>query len=172
VARGVPIEGLRVLAERVRRAIADLSVQHEGSAVRVTVSVGVAPFNFFGFSSLQVTITMPDISSLDVSGGSSGTVAGFNSTHGFTVTASGGSSVTASGAASSLSLDGSGGSHVDLSGLHVTNAQVNLSGGSWTTINPSGRLDANVSGGSQLYYVGSPTMGTISNTGSSTISKK
>jgi len=42
VARGVPIEGLRVLAERVRRAIADLSVQHEGSAVRVMVSVGVA----------------------------------------------------------------------------------------------------------------------------------
>jgi two-component system cell cycle response regulator len=48
VARGIPVEGLRVLAERVRRTVGDLSIkQDEGSsgttkAVHVTVSVGVA----------------------------------------------------------------------------------------------------------------------------------
>ena len=146
----------------------DVQVTQSGNILYVSVT----PFNFFGFSSLQVTITMPDISTLDLSGGSTGTVNGFNSTHGFTVDASGGSSATVYGSASSLSLDGSGGSHIDLSGFHVTDAQVNLSGGAWSTINLSGRLDANVSGGSALYYIGSPTMGNISNTGFSTIAKR
>jgi diguanylate cyclase (GGDEF)-like protein len=42
VARGIPVEGLRVLAERVRRTVGDLSIPCGDIVVRVTVSVGVA----------------------------------------------------------------------------------------------------------------------------------
>jgi diguanylate cyclase (GGDEF)-like protein len=42
IARGIPLDGLRVLAERVRRVIADVSTAYEDKAIRVTVSVGVA----------------------------------------------------------------------------------------------------------------------------------
>jgi two-component system, cell cycle response regulator len=40
--RGVSVEGLTVLAERLRRAVSELLVVFDGGAVRVTVSVGVA----------------------------------------------------------------------------------------------------------------------------------
>ena len=113
------------------------------------MSVCLAPFFVYQTSSLKVEITMPDINQLDLSGGSTGTVAGFNSSHGFAVAASGGSWASISGAASSLTIDASGGSHLDLSAFHVTSAQVNLSGGSWASVNLDGRLVVNASGGSQ-----------------------
>ncbi len=42
IARGIPIEGLAALAERVRRGISELIVVHDKTSIRVTVSVGVA----------------------------------------------------------------------------------------------------------------------------------
>ncbi len=42
IARGVAMDGLKVLADRVRRAIEEIRVTHEGAVVCVTVSVGVA----------------------------------------------------------------------------------------------------------------------------------
>ncbi len=42
IARGVPREGLRVLAERMRRALHDTSVPYQSHALRVTISAGVA----------------------------------------------------------------------------------------------------------------------------------
>ena len=137
-----------------------------------TLSLGLVPGHGYASASLMVEITMPDLSRLDISGGTTGTVTGFNSTHSFTVAASGGSTATVGGSASNLSVEASGGSRLDLSGFHVTSANVDLSGGSWTTINIDGRLDASISGGSQLYYVGNPTMGSINSSGGSIISKK
>jgi len=137
-----------------------------------TLSVGLVPGRGTMSATLMVVITMPDLSQLDMSGGSTGTVAGFSSTHDFTVAASGGSSATVTGSANNLSVEESGGSHLDLSGFHVTSAHVDLSGGSWTTLDIDGGLDANLSGGSQLYYVGNPTMGAINTSGGSIISKK
>jgi hypothetical protein len=148
--------------------VKDVTIVHFGNSL----SVGLSPWQGYSATSLKVVITMPDITSLDISGGSTGTVSGFTSTHGFTIDASGGSVVTVSGTAGSLTVNESGGSHLDLSGLQVTDATVNLSGGSWTTVNPSGRLDANISGGSQLYYVGSPVLGSINSSGGSIVSKR
>jgi two-component system, cell cycle response regulator len=42
IARGVPREGLRVLAERMRRALHDTSVPYQSHALRATMSAGVA----------------------------------------------------------------------------------------------------------------------------------
>jgi hypothetical protein len=135
------------------------------------LSVGLVPGHFV-LASPQVSISMPDISSVDVSGGTTGSAAGFASSHPISVTASGGSALTWSGRATNLTAEASGGSRLDLSNLHVTNAQVDLSGGSSATVNVAGRLDANLSGGSQLNYLGNPTLGNIDTSGGSGISRQ
>jgi hypothetical protein len=115
---------------------------------------------------------MPNLYALVLSGGTQGTVKEFTSTHDFNLVLSGGSSLELGGAASNLNLVATGGSRSDLSDFLVHNASVVLSGGSQATINLDGILNANLSGGSQLQYIGTPTMGDISVSGGSTITKK
>ena len=54
----------------------------------------------------------------------------------------------------------------------VNDADVEFSGASSGTINLSGRLDADISGASRLYYIGEPTMGNINTSGASSLSKR
>ena len=61
---------------------------------------------------------------------------------------------------------------MDLSNFPANNANVNLSGASSATIKLDGRLDADISGASHLYYIGEPTMGNIVTSGGSTVSKQ
>ena len=86
---------------------------------------------------------------------------------------SGGSHVTFSGSANNLIIDkGSDGSHLNLEGFSVSNADVNLTNGSQATINVDGTLDVDLSGGSEVFYVGEPTMGDIEVDWESDITKK
>ncbi len=145
-----------------------LQVSKNGDSLSVGLKSGYAYIS----GAPKVVISMPDITQLSLSGGSSGTMNGFTVSHGFAVTASGGSGLSSSGSASNLTLEASGGSRLDLSSFSVTNASVNLSGGSQATIRLNGGLDANLSGGSQLYYLGSPTLGNINVSGGSIISRR
>jgi hypothetical protein len=61
---------------------------------------------------------------------------------------------------------------VDLTDFPVNDADINLSGASRATINLDGKLDAELSGASNLEYIGDPTMGDINIAGASTINKK
>jgi hypothetical protein len=137
-----------------------------------TLSVGFKPGYSVQSTSPKVEITMPDLTRLELSGGAKGSATGFTSSHDFTVSASGGGTVGMSGQAVGLTIEASGGSQLDLSGFHVTNAHVDMSGGSQATVNLDGRLDANLSGGSHLFYVGNPTMGNINTSGGSTVTKR
>ena len=85
---------------------------------------------------------------------------------------SGASTVTLAGSANDIVVDASGASHVGLGDFPVNNAEVKLSGASRATVNLSGRLDVDLSGASNLSYIGEPTMGDISISGASTISSK
>ncbi len=85
---------------------------------------------------------------------------------------SGASRVDLKGAANDLLFDVSGASHLDLSNFPVHNANVELDGASQATINLDGRLDAELSGSSHLYYRGDPTLGNIEASSGSTVSKK
>jgi hypothetical protein len=134
--------------------------------------VGFKPGYSVQSASPKVEITMPDLSRLELSGGARGSVAGFNSSHDFTISASGGGMVEIGGEAVGLTIDASGGSQLDLSGFHVANAHVEMSGGGQATVNLDGRLDATLSGGSHLFYVGNPTMGDINTSGGSTVAKR
>lgn len=71
-----------------------------------------------------------------------------------------------------LSIEASGGCRLDLSGFHVASANVNMSGGCEASINLDGKIDATLSGGARLTYVGNPTMGNINTSGGGTISRK
>ena len=135
------------------------------------LSVGLAPGHGYQTTVLKVAIAMPDLTDLELSGGTSGTVTGLSSSGNLVVGSSGGSTVVVGGTASSLQMDVSGGSQVDLSGLHVGDANVNLSGGSQATVNMDGTLNAALSGGSRLFYFGSPKMGAIDTSGGSAITK-
>jgi hypothetical protein len=85
---------------------------------------------------------------------------------------SGGSHVDVEGSADDLTVDASGGSTLDLSDFPVHDASIEFSGGSSGTISLDGNLDADVSGGSRLWYIGSPTLGNIDTSGGATVQKK
>ncbi|MFC1846570.1 head GIN domain-containing protein [Chloroflexota bacterium] len=140
---------------------------------------------------LEAKITMPDLYKLDLSGGSRADISGFSLSHDFSVglsggsrlegditfvnadfNLSGGSRINLEGSGDDVNVDGSGGSHLDLEFLLIENADIKLSGGGRGDINVSGTLSVDLSGGSQLTYVGQPTLGDIDLSGGSTIGSK
>jgi hypothetical protein len=156
-----------------------------------TLKIGLGRVSLLWPLTLKASVTMPQLGDLAISGASRGTVSDFTSTEDVDITVSGASKVTGNitagnvefdiSGASSIQLEGfandmvasvSGASRLNLDTFIVNNADVNFSGASSGTINLNGRLDANISGASRLWYIGEPTMGTINTSGASTISKK
>ena len=68
-------------------------------------------------------------------------------------------------------MDASGGSTLNLEDLPVHDADIRFSGGSSGTISLNGTLDADLSGGSRLWYVGSPDLGDIDTSGGASVGK-
>lgn len=121
---------------------------------------------------LRAVITMPAIEGIDFSGGSRGSISEFVDLASLNLELSGGSHLDAEGSANALTVDASGGSTLDLENFPVHDADVAFSGGSSGTISLDGTLDADLSGGSRLWYVGSPTLGDIGTSGGSSLQKK
>ena len=115
---------------------------------------------------------MPDIEGLELSGGSRGDISGFVGLASLDLELSGGSHVDVDGSADNLRVDASGGSTLDLEAFPVHDADIGFSGGSSGTISLDGTLNADVSGGSRLWYVGSPTLGDIDTSGGAIVTKK
>ena len=161
------------------------------SQVGQTLKIGLRTVTWFGPATLRASVTMPELRGLTVSGASRGDIYDFSSTEDVDITVSGASRVNGDitagdvefdiSGASTVQLDGSandmvahvsGASRLNLDDFTVNNADVDLSGASSGTVNLSGRLDADLSGASRLWYIGEPTMGTIDTSGASTISEK
>jgi hypothetical protein len=143
-------------------------------------------------TTLQVEIGLPELNSLELSGGTSGTAEGFSSSEPFVVELSGASKLemqdinvgdfevelsgasrlTAEGSGNDLLSIVSGASNLDLTNFPIINSDLSISGASQATVNLDGTLDATVSGASSLYYIGEPTMGNIDISDTSTINKK
>ena len=156
-----------------------------------TLKIGLRRVIWLGPVTLRASVTMPQLHDLDVSGASRGTVSDFSSTEDVAIMVSGASRVIGDitagdvdfdisgastiqleGSANDMVADVSGASRFNLDDFTVNNADVDLSGASSATINLNGRLDADLSGASKLWYIGEPTMGDINISGASTISKK
>jgi hypothetical protein len=153
----------------------DLRELQSGGATRNTIQ----GFNFShelvlrlsGASSTEMTDVSVGDAEIEISGAS--TLSGKITANGDArFTLSGASTATVGGKANNLLITVSGASNTELSNFIVHNAKVNLSGASQATINLDGRLDADLSGASRLVYIGNPTLGDISVTGGSTITKK
>ena len=82
---------------------------------------------------------------------------------------SGASQVELEGLANNFVLEASGASKVNLADCPLENANASLSGASEATVHLKGRLDADLSEASRLYFQGNPIMGDFSVTGASTI---
>jgi len=166
-------------------AVENLIVEQRGDLLYIGLKGGS-----YRNVTLRVHITMPALAGLTLSGGARATLTGFRSSSDFTLNASGGSNLsgdleagdvnltlsggsqlTLKGAGKRLTLNASGGSPVDLTDfVSAGDARVVLSGGSRANIHLKGRLDADLSGGAQLRYKGSPTLGQIHSSGGSQIS--
>lgn len=161
------------------------------SQVGQTLKIKLGTVTWFGPKTLRASVTMPELRGLTVSGASRGDIYDFSSTEDLDITVSGASRVNGDitagnvefriSGASTIQLDGSandmvagvsGASRFNLDDFTVNNADVDFSGASSGTVNLSGRLDADLSGASKLWYIGEPIMGTISTSGASTLSKK
>lgn len=137
-----------------------------------TLNVGVNWAVSLSSVTLKVEITMPELRRLELSGGAQGKIEEITSSDSISIDLSGGSQLIGNGEAVDLTFDGSSGSQLDFTDFIVQDASVELSGGSQATINLDGTLDADLSGGSQLYYFGDPTLGDIEVSGGSSVDKK
>jgi hypothetical protein len=161
------------------------------SQVGQTLKIRLGRVTWLGPVTLRASVTMPQLHGLTVSGASRGIVSDFSSTEDLDITVSGASRVTGDitagnaefdisgastiqleGSANDMVADVSGASRFNLDDFAVNNADVDFSGASSGTINLDGRLDADLSGASRLWYIGEPTMGDIDTSGASTLSKK
>ena len=164
-----------------------IDVDTSGETLRIELK-GV---RIYSSVTLRAKITMPNLYKIDLSGGSRASIAGFGSSSDFSVELSGGSridgdiaaadadfelsggsQVILAGSANDLVVKGSGGSQFDLEAFSVNNADINLSGGSRATVNVDGTLNVDLSGGSQVIYIGEPARGDISLSGESTLNRK
>jgi len=145
-----------------------IQVTKTGNALIIRLEPGVS----YQTSTLKVEVSMPDLQELRLSGGANGTATGFVMSHDFGAELSGGSILKMDGEANNLTATCSGGSNLELSEFVVNNASIDFSGGSQGTINLDGTLDANLSGGSRLFYIGNPTLGDIKTSGGSSVSRR
>lgn len=174
---------------RVDESILDLlDVSRVGDTLRLRIEQSISPREYVN---LQATITMPQLHSLDLSGASTATVSGFQSSADLDlglsgassldadlgagnvdINASGASNVTLRGSAAELTIEGSGASDLDLADFTVDTAHVELSGASEATVNAQERIDpVDASGASNLRYLGDPALGDVTTSGGSTVDK-
>ena len=84
----------------------------------------------------------------------------------------GASEATLSGPGQNVTLVAGGNSTIEPSKFFAVDANISALGDSKVTVNASGTLDAVASGNSTIYYLGSPTLGTIEESGSSEVRRK
>jgi hypothetical protein len=104
--------------------------------------------------------------------GASSTTGDISADGNATLSASGASSIELNGRALDLIGEASGASQLRLGSFAVRNAQVNLSGASQGKLNASGTLSGSISGASHLGYLDTPTLGNLSTSGGSSVSKE
>jgi hypothetical protein len=86
--------------------------------------------------------------------------------------ASGASRIELTGTAANTVIKVNGASKAELSQFPAQNADLEISGASNASINLNGRLDADISGASNLLWSGNPVMGDIQTSGASSLRRK
>jgi hypothetical protein len=129
-------EEYNVVLEVAENALQDVEAVKEGD----TLIIRIKPGYDIRKTSLRAEVAMPVLTGLTLQNGSH---------------------VSVSGSGDDVTFNISGGSHATLANFAVENADLTASGGSHVTLNVSGRLDAEVNGGSHVTYRGQPSLGNI-----------
>jgi hypothetical protein len=158
-----------------------------------TLKIGLEPGRTYNIrrATREADVTMPELNGLELSGATLGTISEFESTGRLDVDLSGASQlrgdieagdarfdisgasrVTLSGSAGDVTIDASGASTANLADFAVGDASVKASGASTVTVDAGGRLDAEASGASSVFYIGNPTLGNIDTSGASSVKRK
>ena len=160
----------------------NLEVRHQDDVLKIYID---PPYGHI-ISHKTARIAMPVLRQIDLSMNSKGTISGFQSPEDFIANLSMGSSLNGdievkslncaivsgsniklTGAADEMTLNGSGGSTAELSKLELTGAKIILTSGSKATVNVSKSMEVGLSLGSNLTYIGDPTITKIDISGGS-----
>jgi hypothetical protein len=162
-------------------------ISSEGETLKLSIQ---APASFFP-TSLKITITMPRIYGLYLSGGARASLVDFKSTFNFSLNVaeksnlngyieagitdfdiSEGSQVSLKGIALELNLEAAGGSKLDLGDFVLSRAKAKLKEGSEAIMNVNGRFDVTLNDASKIYYLGDPIITEASISGGSIMKHK
>jgi hypothetical protein len=142
-----------------------LQVTQQGQTLKIALQSGS-----YTNTTLRATVSMPQLTGIDLNGGSRMTAAGFNEVEALDLSTNGGATLTLKGAGNSLTANGNGGSRFDLSAFPVTTATVEVNGGSTGIVNVNGGpLNVTASGGARLEYTGKPSGGTRAISGGASV---
>ena len=122
-------------------------------------------------SKISVSVTLPTLEGLDLTGATNATVTGVKSDE-LTINATGAAKAKIDGETKSLKIKAVGASSVDAENLKAEKAAVESVGASSVTVEASGELDASAVGASHVVYIGEPKTLKQNATDVSTISKK
>jgi len=184
-------ESFAVVLRVDENALEHLDVVTQGGTLKIGLKSGTTTaFSTTGLT-LEATVTLPELTGVELSGASHGNVSGFDSGRSLDVKVSGASQlrgdiaagdawfdvsgasqVRLSGSAGDIRINASGASIVDLADFPASDARVEVSGASKATVNAGGRLDAEASGASTVFYVGEPTLGNVETSGASSIKRQ
>ena len=150
----------------------------EGNTLRLGIDYGNS-YHMEGIV-MRAEVVMPSLERLVLDLAGDTTISGFQSTNPFDVISSLSGTlqgdleagdvnfdvsmserVDLSGSVANLRVQISGNSVVDLADMTVVNADITAENGGTVIVNASGTLDADVGISSQVYYMGSPTLGRI-----------
>jgi hypothetical protein len=155
-----------------------------------TISIGMKSGSYEQ-SHRQVTIMMPILRGVELSDGGRTSISGFDSSNDLSIKLSDGTNLSGSlkagnvdinltdgsevelgGSAKDIKIVSHDGSRADLENFTVINTDLNIGDGGTLIINLTGTLNADLSAGSHVTYIGNPTMGAIKLSSGSTLSKK
>jgi len=141
-----------------------IQVERSGSTLKLGLKEGTWSVQN---ATLEAEIRMPTLEVLTLSGASR--LTGQMDTPDLALEVSGASRVSLAGDGADLRADVSGASQIDLADFVVRNAAIEASGASQVDLFVTGRLDAEASGASRIYYLGDPSLGRIETSGAGSV---
>ena len=155
-----------VMVEADDNLLANIKTEVSGDTLKIYSEDRISPK-----TRVNIQISMPVIEGLDISGASSGNVAGVNADS-LELKASGASKIKIDGTAKELNADASGASTIDAENLRVEDADVEASGASKAIVTATNDLKVDASGASKISYVGEPKNIKQNSSGASSVTKK
>jgi phage shock protein PspC (stress-responsive transcriptional regulator) len=158
----------KVVADGREKDLDDVSVKVDGNTLKVSIDRN-GIFDWSNRKRIGLTITVPSIDELKLSGASKASLTGFEkyndlniemsgacrtvfdgSVEKLTINLSGASNAVLRGHANQLDAELNGASKVEATGMHIDKASVDASGASHATMGEVGSLDSETSGASKV----------------------